>query len=167
MKRQRGQSAVEFALMAPMVFLLIFGAIYGGIMFINFMNFSNEARTVARQISVSTQSERQTILSNYNEQSGGRTFATFYNVTMTAFIVDKDNNVVDVTDTDNARDVVVDVNFERDNEDLPLVVYVVDFPPESFKLEYRMRLERTSTVTTTTTTTEDTTTTTTDTEQGG
>ena len=59
MKRQQGQSAVEFALISPIIFLFIFAAIYGGAMFIQFLNFNNEARTVARQIALMSSTEDQ------------------------------------------------------------------------------------------------------------
>ena len=52
MRKQHGQSAVEFALMAPIIFMMIFGMIYGGIMFMQYMHYSNAVRTAARQIAV-------------------------------------------------------------------------------------------------------------------
>ena len=54
MARQRGQALIEFALMAPMIFLFIFGMIYGAAIFMDYLNFSNDARTVARNIAVTT-----------------------------------------------------------------------------------------------------------------
>ena len=66
MKKQKGQSAVEFALMAPIVFLIIFGMIYGGFMFMEYLNFNNHARTIAREISVAEESERESLVNKYN-----------------------------------------------------------------------------------------------------
>lgn len=130
MKRQRGQSVVEFALMAPIVCLLIFGGIYGGIMFMDYLNFSNEARTVARQIAVADDTRRAELLEKYkwDGTSDKQTFARFYTVTVRA--------------TTNDTDAIVQVDFNRDNKDLPTVVYLIGFPPKDFKIVYRMQLER-------------------------
>lgn len=142
MRRQQGQSAVEFALMAPIVMLLIFGAIYGGTMFMDYLNFSNEARTIARQIAVA--SDKTSAIAPYKvtttngQSTGGKTFARFYNVKITAAFVDDAGDEKPLTD---ATDVEVTVNFTRDNKDLPLVVYLTGFPPEKFRIVYRMKLE--------------------------
>ena len=138
MKRQRGQSALEFALMAPIVFLMIFAAIYGGIMFMDYLNFSNEARTIARQIAVAT--DKTAAIQKYKETTGGSTLERFYNVNITAKFVDSAGNEVSENAT-GAEDVIVIIKFTRDNKDLPWIVYKVGFPPESFALQYRMRLE--------------------------
>ncbi|MBQ6757694.1 MAG: pilus assembly protein, partial [Selenomonadaceae bacterium] len=65
MIKQRGQSAVEFALMAPLVLFMILAAIYGGAMFIQFMNYSNEARRIARDIAVTDANARETLMQKY------------------------------------------------------------------------------------------------------
>ena len=146
MKRQQGQSAVEFALIVPLVFLLIFGGIYGGIMFIDYLNFSNEARTVARQIAVA--SDKDTAITPYRSgaKAGVSSFDRFYKVTMTAVFVkyneeDDTQNENEQTTPDGANDVKVTVNFNRDNKDLPWIVYKTGFPPAYFKIVYRMKLE--------------------------
>ena len=139
MRRQRGQSAVEFALIVPLVCLLIFGGIYGGIMFIDYLNFSNEARTVARNIAVA--SDRKKAIAEYGDSEGSKTFARFYTVTVIPKIVNKENEVVE-PNSEAGEDVLVVVNFNRDNMDLPLVVYLTGFPPENFRLSYRMKLEK-------------------------
>lgn len=139
MKRQRGQSALEFALMAPIVFLMIFAAIYGGIMFMDYLNFSNEARAIARQIAVSP--NKTAAIQKYSVSAGGSTLERFYTVKITANTVDSSGNEVSET-SNSAEDVVVTVTFNRDNRDLPWIVYKVGFPPESFALQYRMKLEK-------------------------
>lgn len=139
MKRQRGQSALEFALMAPIVFLMIFAAIYGGVMFMDYLNFSNEARTIARQIAVAT--DKTAVIQKYKETTGGSTLERFYTVNITAKTVDSSGNEVSET-SDSAEDVIVTVKFTRDNKDLPWIVYKVGFPPSALKpIEYKMKLE--------------------------
>lgn len=139
MKRQRGQTLVEFALMAPMIFLLIFGMIYGGVMFIDYLNFNNEARAVARQIAVANTERRAELMTEYPAVDG-KSFSRFYNVHMKAAYLDVNDAVT--TDPVAAEDVMVTVNFERDNKDLPWIVYKVGFPPKKFAITYRMRLEK-------------------------
>ena len=119
MKRQKGQSAVEFALMAPIVFTLILGMIYGGVMFMDYLNFNNQARTIAREISLATPSDRVFLMDKYNKFTDK--LAGVYKVS------------VNVTTDD--EDVTVNVDFTRGNSFLMM--------PESFGIVYRMKLEDT------------------------
>ena len=153
MRRQQGQSAVEFALMAPIVFLMIFAAIYGGAMFMDYLNLSNEARTVARSIAVA--SDKEEAIKPYQETTttddkgkeittGGKTFERFYKIKMTAaFIkyVDEDGveNEEEKDTSDDADDVLVKVVFVRKNDDLPIIVAAVGFPPEKLNPKFMAR----------------------------
>ena len=139
MKRQQGQTLVEFALIAPLMFLLVFAMIYGGVMFVDYLNFNNEARTLARQIAVANSADRAELLQEYSKVDG-KSFERFYNVTMKA------GYGYDETDTAQTTpiDAVVVVEFKRDNKDLPWIVYKVGFPPEEFAIQYRMKLEKSS-----------------------
>ena len=139
MKRQQGQTLVEFALIAPLMFLLVFAMIYGGVMFVDYLNFNNEARTLARQIAVANSADRAELLQEYSKVDG-KSFERFYTVTMKA------DYGYDETDTAQTTpiDAVVVVEFKRDNKDLPWIVYKVGFPPEEFAIQYRMKLEKSS-----------------------
>ena len=60
------------------------------------------------------------------------------------------SNYDDATDTtkETSKDVVVDVTFVR-SDDIPVILYMLDFPPKYIKtIEYRMRVEENSTDTT-------------------
>ena len=139
MKRQHGQTLVEFALIAPLMFLLVFAMIYGGVMFIDYLNFNNEARTLARQIAVSNSSDRGKLLTEYSKVDG-KSFERFYNVTMKAGYGYAENDPEETTPVD----AIVVVEFKRDNTDLPWIVYKIGFPPKEFAIQYRMKLEKTS-----------------------
>jgi len=142
MKKQRGQTLVEFALMAPMMFLLIFGMIYGGVMFIDYMNLNNDARALARRIAVAdTTAERQALIDKYSASSADSSLKRFYDIKMTA---DYSYAEDDKTTKTKPIDAVVTVTFDRDNTDLPWIVYKVGFPPEHFAIQYKMKLERIS-----------------------
>ena len=141
MKKQRGQTLVEFALMAPMMFLLIFAMIYGGVMFIDYMNLNNDARALARRIAVAdTTAERQALIDKYSASSADSSLKRFYNIKMTADYSYADND----TAKTKPIDAVVTVTFNRDNTDLPWIVYKVGFPPKHFEIQYKMKLERIS-----------------------
>ena len=141
MRKQRGQTLVEFALMAPMMFLLIFGMIYGGIMFVDYLNFNNEARTLARQIAVAdTTAERSALMTKYKEGSADTSFTRFYNIKMVADYGYADSD----TAKNTPIDAVVTISFDRKNDDLPNVLKAVHFPPEHFAIQYKMKLEKIS-----------------------
>ena len=146
MKRQRGQTLVEFALILPLMALFIFGMIYGGAMFMQYLNFSNEARQIAREVSVlENVKNREDIITKYGQETE---LSRFYTAVRKIYFVDKDNNIVK-NDAGNpvynsdAVDVMVEVTFTRDNKDLPWILYKVGFPPENINpIIYRMRLEQ-------------------------
>ena len=49
MKKNKGQSLVEFALILPFFLLLVFAIIYGGMLFHDYSTVSNVARSIARE----------------------------------------------------------------------------------------------------------------------
>jgi Flp pilus assembly protein TadG len=150
MKRQKGQTLVEFALVMPMIALFIFGMIYGALIFVDYMDFSNEARTIARQVAVMDEDDRTNAFTATPQKI--RTFASFYNVTRKVSLVTNEGET-------KPADVLVEIDFTRNNEDLPNVLKWVGFPPETIRpIKYRMKLEyhinNNSTDTTNTETTE-------------
>ena len=141
MKRQRGQSMVEFALMAPIVFMMIFGMIYGGIMFMQYMHFSNFVRTAARQIAVSgNTTSRQAIIDDY-KQNVVKIYNDYNMPDMyTPTVKFNDDDII----SDDDVDVVVTVTFVR-KASLPVILDRLDFPPQTIKaLQYHMKLEGTT-----------------------
>ncbi len=134
MNRRRGQSVVEFALVIPLFALFLFGLIYGGIMFLQWLNMSNDSRAEARRYAVMTkeQLEQETFPKTV---TGAERFGSFYTVTQKIWI-ENDSS------TSKPKDVVVSIELERDNKDLPNVLRWMNWPPEKLKpLEYRMKLE--------------------------
>jgi len=132
--RRRGQSVVEFALVIPLFALFLFGLIYGGIMFLQWLNMSNDSRAEARRYAVMTkeQLEQETFPKTV---TGEKRFGSFYTVTQKIWI-ENDSS------TSKPKDVVVSIELERDNKDLPNILRWMNWPPEKLKpLEYRMKLE--------------------------
>ena len=141
MQRQRGQSAVEFALMAPIIFFMIFGMIFGGIMFMEYMHYSNAVRTAARQVAVTEESKRDEVATSQKEwlEELWEKEVTVKLYKPHAKITFEDNSEA------NSTDVVVNVTFER-SDDIPHILYALDFPPKSIKaLQYKMKWEQHST----------------------
>ncbi|MBR0102559.1 MAG: pilus assembly protein [Selenomonadaceae bacterium] len=139
MKKQRGQSAVEFALMAPLVMFMVLTAIYGGAMFIQFMNYSNEARRIARDIAVTDATKRKDLVTKYETAyTETNTRVGMYQMTLkTQFFKTVDGNVTDTTSDDTAaEEVQVIFDFNLSGRKFPF-----DFPPEHFAASYHMKLE--------------------------
>lgn len=137
MKRQRGQAMVEFALMFPLMALMIFGMIYGAIIFMEYLDFSNGARTIARNIAVlENEDKREDLILRYGFE---KKFTRFYTATRT---IEYTYDINDLEEEDPI-DIVVKVTFTRNNKDLPWILYKVGFPPETIKpIEYHMKLEK-------------------------
>ena len=134
MTKRRGQSLVEFALVLPLFALFLFGLIYGGIMFLQYLNMSNDARAEARRYAVMTKEQLEQV--NFPiTVTGEKRFGSFYTVTQKIWIEN------DAT-TSKPKDVVVVVELNRDNNDLPFILTRFNWPPEKLKsFEFRMKLE--------------------------
>lgn len=77
MKRQKGQSVVEFALVIPLFLLLILGMIYGGFAYADYLQYSTAVREAARDIALQKANDsdalaakRQTMVDNLNGSTG-------------------------------------------------------------------------------------------------
>ncbi len=137
---------VEFAFIAPMVFLMIFGMIYGGIMFMEYMHYSNAVRTAARQIAVvKGETERDKMKTSQQNwlKDLWRNEVSVKLYEPTPQITIEENYAEDDTEKKNllSRDVVINVTFVR-SDDMPYILYKLNFPPKYIKaIEYRMRVE--------------------------
>ena len=152
MKRRQGQAMVEFALIAPMLFLMIFGMIWAGFMFIQYLHFSNEVRTVARQIAVTSPSERNDDLRRTKKEA----LENFYNTSDMPKVYEPTAEI-SYTGTAQTGDVKVKVTLtmpldvynslprilQEKTDDIP---YGVGFPPKTIRIiEYSMKLEGSTT----------------------
>ena len=68
MKKHKGQSVVEFALVLPLFLFIMFGVIYSGMLFHDYATLSNIARASAREAAVSDTSDYTDIKSYYTPQ---------------------------------------------------------------------------------------------------
>ena len=65
--RQKGQTLVEFAFVVPIVVFLFLSILYFGMMFMEYLHYSNAARDAARDISVLQHWDSSSDISNRTE----------------------------------------------------------------------------------------------------
>ena len=133
MFRQKGQTAVEFAIIAPIFFLICFAAIYAGITFMDYFNYNNYARMAARQISLADDKSEMIskVIDKYKPEDDQSD--SLYSKTFNAKIE---------TDETNVEEVVVEVTFELNKKGIPSILVEYGFPPEEFNIVYKMPLEK-------------------------
>ena len=147
-KKQNGQSAVELAIVLPLFFTLVFAVLYAGIMFMDYIQFSNAARAAARDISLapidtSVEDNKATIIEKLNEQD--KDYINRYANPLTSlYKATFDVEPKQIKDTDH--DVTVTVSFVRNDDNFPLLLNKVNFPPKSLgSITYIMPLENKTT----------------------
>lgn len=64
MRKQKGQAIVEFALVFPLMLLFLWGMLYGGLLFKDYLTLSNLARDSARMASIQGKAQYETIRTN-------------------------------------------------------------------------------------------------------
>lgn len=122
MRKQKGQSLVEFALIVPLFFAMCFGMIYGGIMFLDYLQFNNAARVVAREISLMTNStDRDRLAKDFESHP-----SEYVGQRIKLYTVAPDVTV-------SASDVTVEINLTLNESDLPPVLDWINFPPKTLK----------------------------------
>lgn len=57
MSKQKGQAMVEFALIVPGLIFLFLALLYGGILFMDYLQYNNAARAIARDVAFADSSE--------------------------------------------------------------------------------------------------------------
>ena len=119
MNKQKGQSVVEFAFIVPIFFMMCFGMVYGGILFMDYIQFNNAARGVAREIALTTNANDRNRLKNDFEQHKGEYFnqlTKLYEPTPKVTV--------------ESDSITVEISLIRNDEDLPRMFTALNFPPE-------------------------------------
>lgn len=134
MTKQKGQAFVEFALIFPFFVIMVFGMIYGGILFMDYLQLNNAAREVARDISVSeTDSNRENLKINFENRSGDR----YKRLTK----LYADNPKINI----ESDKVTVTIELNLNEEGVPIVLRKLKFPPKQIKpIKIVMPLENSS-----------------------
>ena len=138
MKKHKGQSVVEFALVLPLFLLIMFGIIYTGMMFHDYTTVSNIARSSAREAAISTISATSTAEAVYGEIAGH--YVDQLDTLMTSFYKKADNNPI----------VIKPMNIGTKNEGVESTItmqlnvsgFFVDMIlPKKFGVQYYMKKE--------------------------
>ncbi len=138
MFNQKGQTAVEFALILPFFFTLVFAVFYVGIMFMDYIQYSNAARYTARDIALASSEERVTIADEINddENSNHTTRIKKYIEPLTSLYTAGFEAAL------GADEVTVTITLTRNDKDFPSLLYDYNFPPKNLNpIVYKMRLE--------------------------
>ena len=123
MINQKGQSAVEFAIIMPMFFLMCFALIYAGMLFMDYLQYNNAARAIARAAITSPTEEINT---------------DDYINPLTHLYKLKENPQIISSDSD----VTVQIELILNDEDLPPIFNIINFPPKELKpIKYTMQQE--------------------------
>ena len=120
--KQKGQSAVELAVLLPIFFTMCLGMIYGGMLFMDYLSLNNSARGIARAISLSDSANRDTLKDSFERKN-----SDYYNqitklYTAVPQITFPDENIVKV-----------EMNLELNKNEIPAILAAINFPPEKLK----------------------------------
>ena len=134
MKKQKGQSLVEFTLVLPFFLLLIFGLIYSGMLFYDYSTLSNMARSVARERAI-------TPISGDGAVQNPEIVAFYYNgkeftPNLVTSLYHPATNALQI-DTTHSPDIVVSITMELGDSS-----YIMrQVLPPTYSVVYHMRKE--------------------------
>ena len=132
MKKHKGQSVVEFALVLPLFLFILFGIIYSVMMFHDYAALSNIARASAREAAVSDTSDYTDIKSYYTPQLS-YLLTSFYKPAGSDPI-----SIVQIHDNENNSDIIKSTIIMQ----LSVDGFFVDMIfPKTFGVEYYMQKE--------------------------
>ena len=126
MKKQKGQSLVEFALVLPLFLFLVFAIIYAGMLFHDYTTLSGIARSAAREAAIVERTNYSDIETFYLQQSRN-TLTTLYST--------ESVSVANEPQTDGSAGVRVRIHLSRD-----ITSYVLNVvTPPTFDIVYFMK----------------------------
>lgn len=120
MNNQKGQSTVEFALILPLFLMILFGAIYGGMMFYDFWQVQSETDMMARKAMFDIAENGETFPNKENiiNQAKDNLKNRDGKLELTAYKIE----TVDFEDlTSTSTEVTAKIEIERKN-DIPSIV---------------------------------------------
>jgi len=142
--RQRGQATVEFALILPLFILITFGAIYGGMVFMDYLQYSNAARAMARDISVADTDKRSTMASNRSSYVNTSVKPYQYGNDALKNYVSPNTSLYSMTSAvtiaDDEVKVVISIDMNSSTL-LPNILRSAGWPPENMQIVYQMPVE--------------------------
>ena len=142
MKKEKGQAIVEFAIVVPMFIFLFLSVMYIGIMFMDYIQYSNAARAAARDISLQDNDAKTETVAKLNNQEGTEKYAVpltkLYKAKWQAELKKNETG-----DTENLTEVEIKIDLKR--EKLPEIFEKLGILPENLKtITYKTQLENTN-----------------------
>ena len=129
MKKNKGQSLVEFALVIPFFLFLVFAIIYCGMLFHDYSTLTGIARSAAREAAIVTGTDYNGIITFYEQQSRN-TLTTLYMLKQ-----DSPISIANETQTDGTVGVRVRIQMVRTINSFVLDVVT----PLTFDIVYFMK----------------------------
>ncbi len=149
--RQRGQAAVELAFVLPLLIFLFLCIFYLGIMFMDYIQYSNAARAAARDISIQVDYtnanpsvKRDQLAEKINNQDSKaiKSYVTPLTSLYSAYwdVMFLDENGDETSEAAKGVEVQITISLERG--DLPTVLENLHVIPRALKpIQYKMRME--------------------------
>lgn len=136
MKKCKGQSLVEFALVIPFFLFLVFAIIYAGMLFHDYSALSSIARSAAREAAIITETTQTAYdgIAGFYEQQSKNTLTTLY---MAQPIPPSSKSVSITTETQTDGTVGIKVRIHMVRTITSYVLNVVT--PPSFDIVYFMK----------------------------
>ena len=132
---QKGQSTVEFAFVVPFLVFLFLALIYGGMLFMDYIQYNNAARAIARDVAFSNLDEIKDIekLEAYKEELKQK----YFNPLTSLY----EANLSDPKIDEDAKQVTVTISLNRT---VHLGLFeMIKFPPANLKdIVYIMPIEK-------------------------
>ena len=142
----RGTALIEFVIIMPLFFLMLFGMLYGGIMLHDYNGLNELTRAPARagaieQTDDGNKVDEENTVSPTKKVARVKQFITD-NGNNYLLLYEVDNDAVSVTDDAqiNGEDAIQVVVSATRTEDIPLIV--VDLLPETISSSMSMRIEK-------------------------
>ncbi len=138
MRLQKGQAIVEFALVLPLFLFLLFGIIYTGLLFKDYMTLSNLARETVRAAAIVEGTSSYSAFADEYKTQAGKLLTTDLYVIKDVTIADRTVSVTaEASDTVTVTELIVTVNL---NTSVPW-----DILPKEYKIDYSMYKEPSTT----------------------
>ena len=124
MKNQHGQATVEFAFIAALFMFIVLGMIYGGILFMDYLQYNNAARAIARDVAFTKNTDKTALETEYFKP-----ITTLYTAKIENITIPPDNS-----------EVTIEISLKI-SQHMGLTDFI-NFPPDELKkIIYTMPIE--------------------------
>lgn len=148
MHKQRGQAVVEFAFVVPFLIFLFLALVYGGLLFMDYIQYNNAARAIARAAAFEAANFEEG-KTDFDDSDKEKLAAEKFNPLTSLYTAEISTLQKNSSDSNpNEFTVTVEITLTR-NKDLKLFHILTDdediqFPPKNLKpIVYTMPVEHT------------------------